>query len=133
MDQGIRDSYVDNARQVMKSVAYMIARMILLVSLAVAPLYGVTAQFATVQHGQDTVSELAPDSAMTMMDCCDSESGHCKASSQCQSCPSCQHFSPGVTQDVFIHFTSMMPEIGSAMLCSGQGIIPPVEIQPPQA
>lgn len=107
--------------------------VVLLLSLAVTPLYGVTAQFMPMQHDHDTMVSADTAADMNMMDCCDGEDGKCNGSSPCQNCTSCQHCNLAAVQDIFNHISGIVPVTGLAALASIDGIVPPVETHPPQA
>lgn len=110
----------------------LLLHVVLLLALAVTPLYGVMAQAMPMQHDHETV--VSPDTAVDMkvMDCCDGDDGKCHGSSPCQNCTSCQHCNFAAVQSIPTNIASIVPLTGPTTLASIHGIVPPVEIRPPQ-
>ncbi|MGD8998943.1 MAG: hypothetical protein PVF75_00890 [Granulosicoccaceae bacterium] len=122
----------------MKSVLHIIARMLLLLSLAVAPLYGVTAPLMAVDTGgadsQIDVAANGQDMQKHDHGCCDMTGmDGCNGTADCNaSCSTCGHCNVAAALVAVSFNNKPNPPWLVAVSDTRLGIVLPIEIRPPQ-
>lgn len=123
----------------MKSILHIVGRLLLLLSLVVAPMYGVTAPLVELDmsaaQSQDSGVESGHDMQKHDKGCCDMAGmDGCNGATDCNGgCSTCHHCNVAATL-VAIPFNSKLDTQSLVAIADTRsGIVLPIEIRPPQA